>query len=379
MSEAGANSGPRYMPQLDALRVFAVSAVLVHHFMDLNQFPGFLGKVNWGILGVRLFFVLSGFLITGILARARTASEATAAGRRFALRQFYVRRFLRIFPLYYGVIAVALVLNVGSARLLAGWLLSYTPNIYIAWHGEWIGAFSHFWSLAIEEQYYLVWPLVVLFAPRRFVVAAAVSLIAIGPLYRMWAVSRGINVLALRCFTLSAVDTLGAGSLLALGVEAGIPARIIQSVLGRTLLPAGIAGMIACEYFLISGHHGALGAVALDSAVSVVFAWLVFRASTGFSGLGGAVLGWKPLASVGRITYGIYVYHFFLPVAYAYVFPILGQAPPAKGMFNLLLSAAISVLVAALSWRFFESPVNGLKRFFEYDKSREERRRPVAA
>jgi peptidoglycan/LPS O-acetylase OafA/YrhL len=89
----------QHMPQLDALRAFAVGAVLIHHFIA-GHLPAILNKVPWGFLGVRLFFVLSGFLITGILLRSRHDVEASGIGRMFVARQFYARRFLRIFPLY---------------------------------------------------------------------------------------------------------------------------------------------------------------------------------------------------------------------------------------------------------------------------------------
>src|SRR5436190_971239 len=86
----------QYMPQLDALRAFAVGAVLVHHLFDVETLPFGLKHLPWGFLGVRLFFVLSGFLITGILLESRDTAETGAYSRWFAVRQFYVRRFLRI-------------------------------------------------------------------------------------------------------------------------------------------------------------------------------------------------------------------------------------------------------------------------------------------
>jgi peptidoglycan/LPS O-acetylase OafA/YrhL len=358
--------GSSYMPQLDALRVVAVAAVLVHHFMDLEALPWVLGQVNWGILGVRLFFVLSGFLITGILMRARKVCDESGRGYRVALRQFYARRILRIFPLYYFVIAVTLALNVGPVREILVWLVTYTSNIYVAARGEWIHAFSHFWSLAVEEQFYLVWPLVVLFAPRKYLVPASLLLIVTGPAYRWYAVSHGFSTQALRCFTLTALDTLGAGALLAMAVNSNVPRATVRAWLNRVVLPAGIAGVLLFEFLLISGTGRVIGTVGLDLALSMIFAWLIGSAAAGFRGPIGSLLEWKPLVFTGRVTYGIYVYHFFLPVVYASVLPVFGWTAPRPGLLNLTISTLVSVGAASLSWIVLERPINNLKRHFDY-------------
>jgi peptidoglycan/LPS O-acetylase OafA/YrhL len=364
------------MPQLDALRVFAVAAVLVHHFMDLESLPWVLGNINWGVLGVRLFFVLSGFLITGILVRARLLADGSPGEAWTALRRFYARRTLRIFPLYYLVITIALILNVGPVREILPWLVSYTSNLYISAKGEWIHCFSHFWSLAVEEQYYLAWPWVVLFAPKRLLIPSAAALVAIGPIYRWFAVANDFNVQALRCFTLTAMDSLGAGSLLALAMNSEIPNNRIQLCLRRYVLPAGLGGVLLFEFLIISGRLKDVGEVGLDLAAAAVFAWLIGSAAAGFGGVTGSILQWRPLVFTGRITYGIYVYHFFLPMIYATSSQRLGLTPPAPGIFNLVLSSAIAFSVASLSWVLFERPINNLKRHFEYRATRISRRRP---
>jgi peptidoglycan/LPS O-acetylase OafA/YrhL len=351
-----------YMPQLDSLRAFAVFAVLVHHFLDWEKLPLGLGKINWGMLGVRLFFVLSGFLITGILMKTRDSSGTAPGDRPAGLRRFYARRFLRIFPLYYLVIGIALALNVGPVRELLPWLLTYTSNIYMAARGEWIHCFSHFWSLAVEEQYYLVWPWVVLFAPRRLLVPAIIAMIAIAPAFRLYAVASDLNIQALRCFTLALLDTLGAGSLLAIAVHSGVSKDKLQRYLNRVVLPAGLAGFALFQGMIVAGGAlGQAGAVGLDLGASALFVWLIGSAAIGFGGGAGRLLECKPLVFTGRISYGIYVYHFFLPVAYAYVFPWLGHAPPQPGLFNLMLSSALAFAIAGLSWILFEAPVNRLK------------------
>src|SRR5215207_8678629 len=122
------------MPQLDALRFFAVLGVLISHFWTPQELPWLFADIDLGWLGVRLFFVLSGFLITGILLDARSLTETTSLTPVYLIGQFYIRRFLRIFPIYYLVIAIALMFNVMPGRELWGWLVSYTSNIYITVH-----------------------------------------------------------------------------------------------------------------------------------------------------------------------------------------------------------------------------------------------------
>jgi peptidoglycan/LPS O-acetylase OafA/YrhL len=157
----------KYMPQLDGLRALAVALVAYSHWIPL-KYQTFFG---FGIAGVQLFFVLSGFLITGILLRCRELPE-----RRNALRSFYARRFLRIFPLYYATLAACYVLGVNSARSSIFWHLAYLSNFYFFNLGGWEGPLSHFWSLAVEEQFYLIWPAIVLFVPQRYLAASIVGL-----------------------------------------------------------------------------------------------------------------------------------------------------------------------------------------------------------
>src|SRR5438552_112648 len=121
-----------FMPQLDGLRAFAVAAVLVHHLLDASLVPAAPFGLTWGLLGVRLFFLLSGFLITGLLIAGRDAVDAGSVRRSRVLKQFYVRRTLRIFPLYYLVLGIALVAGGAEVRVQLPWLATYTYNFWVA-------------------------------------------------------------------------------------------------------------------------------------------------------------------------------------------------------------------------------------------------------
>src|SRR6185312_3866448 len=174
-----------YMPQLDSLRAAAVTVVMLWHFTSRDT-PAREFAVN---SGVRLFFVLSGFLITSLLlnARDRRRTGLTAGA---AATNFYIRRALRIFPVYYGTLIVAAALGVKAVTESFWWFATYLADIRLAATGA-TTSVSHLWSLAVEEQFYLVWPWVVLTASTRQLRRVCVIVIVAAPLFRMLTVLVG--------------------------------------------------------------------------------------------------------------------------------------------------------------------------------------------
>ena len=200
----------QYMPQLDALRAFAVIAVIYFHF----YLGGKPGGAPWGAWGVQLFFVLSGFLITGILLKCRNLEEVQDKGKR-QLRQFYIRRGLRIFPLFYFVILTTALLNIYPARQTLWWHLTYTSNFYFAIQGSAMGPIAHLWSLSVEEQFYLLWPCLMLFLPDRYLLSCIVTAIIAALMYKIGGFFLGLNSIALSFMMIGCLDSLGMGALLA--------------------------------------------------------------------------------------------------------------------------------------------------------------------
>ena len=352
-----------HMPQLDGLRAFAVTAVLIHHFI----------RGGWRLganLGVKLFFVLSGFLITSILIRSRNEADVLNKGGGGALKNFYIRRFLRIFPLYYFVVAVGALVNAEMVREYLPFLLTYTLNFKMAQQGWFIAHYAHFWTLSVEEHFYLIWPWVVLFLPRRWLIPAALTMIALGPGYRLYHVigwtyfdsqASGLNTYI---FTLTCFDTLGMGALLALLSHADISSKKLLRLLSHIILPAGILGFICLYTVKKFTPNWPYDLVLFDLTLALVFMWLVRAGARGFGGILGAILNWKPIRYVGKISYGIYVYHPLIPSLLAFLIGQLGWEFKLFTLPGFCLATIATFFVASTSWYLMEKPINNLKRHF---------------
>ncbi|GAB3568163.1 acyltransferase [Spirosoma luteolum] len=353
-----------HMPQLDALRTFAVLLVVIYHWFPTGEG---INRLPNGTIGVMVFFVVSGFLITRILLgnRNRIATGRTTLGDTY--RNFFIRRALRIFPLYYLVITfVWLVLPQASdidTHPLYYYLYGY--NILLHQTGNWSDVLSPFWTLGVEEQLYLVWPWVVLLTPRPVFKTVVLVLIGMGVLFR------GIGYLTGDLdgvLTPASFDAFGLGALWAWTVTER--PDTVPTFLSR-LTWVAVAALVLLTALLLTlpGDH-LLIVLFQRLLISVVALWLVAQASIGFTGLPGAVLNNGALQYIGRISYGIYVFHMLVP---GFAVPLLLRISNRLGV-NLVLgywshrlvSLAILLVLATLSWYLFEKPINGLKRYFAY-------------
>jgi peptidoglycan/LPS O-acetylase OafA/YrhL len=357
------------MAQLDSLRAIGVMAVMAHHF-----FPQAIREFEIGDAGVRPFFVLSGFLITGILLRSRALVDSGAQRVSVAFRRFYARRFLRIFPLYYGVLAVGWLLRVPGIRNDLAWHAGYLSNLHFFLQNRWGGPVAHFWSLAVEEQFYLLWPVVVLLVPKRRLPAIVLGAMAAGPAFRLlatlWFTGNGF----ISTLTFSCLDSLGAGAYLAMSVDPGLRGHPLVRSPAAIGLWLGAPLVLACRVLERAQAAPLFVAVASDTAVALISVWLIARGVQGFKGFAGRVLDLKPLQYLGVISYGIYIYHPLVPVlvpmaarrlGHGHLFDALGNGE-TRTVWYLVVFGVISVLVAAASWRWYEEPIYRLKRRFEY-------------
>jgi peptidoglycan/LPS O-acetylase OafA/YrhL len=329
--------------------------------------------LEWGLMGVNLFFVLSGFLITGILLDGRAG--ATGRGERwFVIRQFYTRRVLRIFPLFYLTLALLALANVRTVRHDFFWHFCYLSNVYFFRCGAWQWAWSnlsHFWSLAVEEQFYLVWPYLVIFLPVRLLRPVLWGLIGLAPVYR---VVMGIvfpqNQLPF-VLTVGCLDALGIGALLAFAQRSTGNSLAVKRRLERGLLWTGLAAWLAFKVMESCAIVPKPLLYLQQTFVDMIFGWVIVNAARGFSGWFGRLLQWSPIAYLGKISYGLYVFHNL--AVYGVVFGVWYLHFPEmclKAEWLLRLELPIlTIAAAALSWHFFEKPLNDLKRYFPYNAS----------
>ena len=370
------------MPQLDSLRTVAVLLVVIYHWFPTGE------GINWlpnGTIGVMVFFVISGFLISRILLESRNrienddedsnhendskADKATMSG---TYRNFFVRRALRIFPLYYLVITAVLVFLPqmqsisptlqSDIRAFPAYYYLYGYNILLHQTGNWADLLSPFWTLAVEEQLYLVWPWVLFLTPRPFLKWAIAGLIAVGVLARLYGYFTGDLDGVL---TPANVDAFGLGALWAYTVTEdpdGIP-QFISQLNRRALVSVFLFG------FLLLQPGDSLAVVLFQRLIiSILALWFVVGASRGFGGPLGAVLNNSALQFVGRISYGIYVFHMLVP---GFFMPLLlrivnrfAHLPEPGYWAHRIISLALLLVLASASWFFFEKPINALKSRF---------------
>jgi peptidoglycan/LPS O-acetylase OafA/YrhL len=347
-----------YFPQLDALRAFAVLAVIWHHW-----FPG----ATFGLplaSGVQLFFVLSGFLITRILLVARDDVERTkATGKGRVIAAFWSRRILRIFPVFYAVVILAIIAGVADLRQSYGWHLSYASNFYFILQEGWHRPVAHFWTLAVEEQFYLVWPMVVLFLPRRWLPGVFVGLALIGPAYRACGVYFFSDVRLFVIGTPGSFDSLALGALLAwMHLYPRVWSRSLLSR-GRMIALGAIALYIGLQ--MIPRAGAALQGIYGWSVLSVVFACGIHACTQGVGGVVGRVLNNGVLRYVGTISYGLYLVYNLSGVPGQLAARWFPQLAPT-GDWGLATQAVVTLSIASASWHWFEKPINSLKRYLPY-------------
>src|SRR5579863_9160491 len=213
----------RHVRAYDGLRGIAIVLVLLRHLgedLPARRLGGVVdAALNAGWLGVDVFFVLSGFLITGILLDARGDEAQPSEG--YFLR-FYARRALRIFPLYYLFLAVTIFIARPPMPHGTWWYWSYTSNVLIARHGwpEGLWETGHLWSLAVEEQFYLVWPAIIAWTPRRRLPVLCVAIIVGAIAVRIALIHQGA-ALGAYVLTPARADTLAVGAALAIALRSG--------------------------------------------------------------------------------------------------------------------------------------------------------------
>jgi peptidoglycan/LPS O-acetylase OafA/YrhL len=360
--------------ELDGLRALAAGSVLVHHFAGL-----WVAGFPIGSVGLRIFFVLSGFLITGILLGLRDGIETRGDSTARRILQFYVRRMIRLMPVLYVAVAVLVALNLGVSRKSWPWDLAYLSNFYAIRIGNLVPAVGHFWTLAVEEQFYLVWPWIILLAPRRWLGKIIIAIIAAAPIFRIVGWLRGWHWTVIYCLPIGAWDALGLGALLLICEREKIswrkPVRNFRIAALWIATPLAALGLCLSPLTLPGIRHNPTWSWA---ALPVQF-YRQAVTDTMLALFGFAVLGWlrekpdgmlarslrrRPLVYLGTISYGTYVYHVPLKAFYDRYIARNFPAMPADGSISyFLLLTALTLVLAAISWHGMEKPISRLKKF----------------
>lgn len=365
IAKAPQNVQPHYMVQLDALRAFAVLGVLVHHFLPQEFFLN--SKFHWGPLGVRFFFVLSGFLITGILLRCKELVDSSQQDTWFTIKRFYMRRFIRLIPIYYLTIFLTIIIAGSQIKNSLNWHLIYTSNIYFSLN-KWDEVTSHFWSLSVEEQFYVFWPIVIIFLPKKYLLPAIISTIFIGPVFKLLMIGLNITngtreyILTLACF-----DSLGFGALLAF-LNYNKQFTRAKKYLRTFSFWIGIPLFIAFNLMPIPHLNNTIQLSLGDTTASLFFIWLIDSAARGFNGLAGVILELPCFVYLGKISYGIYVYHLLVHYTINKIVTYFGLPFPDSIWIRFILYTVATIIAAVLSWQLLEKPINALKHNFEYKK-----------
>ena len=343
-----------YYKNLDTLRFIAAFFVVISHW-----FTGRLDFFPFAKIGVDVFFVLSGFLITEILLNYKKDIGSGASTIGNALKKFYIRRSLRIFPVYYLFITFFFIINVPPLK--SGWffLYTYTTNFYMYHLKDWIYPLGHLWSLAVEEQFYLLWPFLILFINRKYLPALIIIAI-VGSLVCnsvMINKSEFFFVLPFSC-----VGTLGFGALLAVVKQYDLYYSVLKAKASLLTL-LSLALLLACIYFntaylfkhlLISVFAFSLICYSINSK-NKVYNWLFSNRITSY---------------LGKISYGIYLFHRPIPwivrnlngtetqtnIGFPHILPVFGR------WYSIFLEHFIFLIVlCSLSWFLFEKPILRLK------------------
>jgi peptidoglycan/LPS O-acetylase OafA/YrhL len=341
-----------YQPQFDGLRALAVLTVMVDHFSsDVPNFP-LPDWIHLGATGVRLFLVLSGYFITASLRRARRRVEADGLSVGKTIRAFYWRRFLRISPAYLVYVTVALILGLGTIRQNWPWVFTGTVNWLIASRNRWPLAISHLWSICVQEQFYLFWPLLILLLPRRWMLQTIICVALAGVAFRIGCVILSVPMIARWVLPFGSLDSLAAGA--ALGWCGG---RLRPSRAGW-LIAAICFAMLALAAIWRIGDPARLSSVMVEPLEASAFVILVARTANGFHGVVGRFLTLPGLVFAGRISYGLYIYHALVAILFVRWLPLpmrwLLTIPSAR----LVILGTATLVVAALSWRVLEQPIN---------------------
>ena len=341
--------------------------IIIFHWL----FDGQMDIISKGPVAVDIFFVLSGFFITRILLEGRDRSESEGFPKINVFKFFAFSRALRIFPIYYLTIFFLYVFqHTTDANIKANFIyfLTYTSNFHFQDVQAWDGITSHLWSLAVEEQFYLIWPFVVLLPPKKYLphIFSAFILIGLTTQY-FWAKTEFDVIMPFTCF-----DALGLGALLTWVVQ------YQQQHLYKLVWTTGGLVLACLLYFfgmrLISGSFPYAPEIFFAALAGLVISYVVYVESQNKQKFF-FILNNRFLIFIGKLCYGIYIYHNILPhylLKTINKFGIYDVLPAFItrhfDVFFYLANFGLLILISWLSWKYIEKPILGLRKYFTTEK-----------
>ncbi len=361
-----------HIKELDGARGIAVIVVMLFHFVHIpfvseNRFDLFvINFLHLGWIGVDLFFVLSGFLITRILIHEKREQKFSKY-----LSRFYAKRSLRIFPLYYAyLIFIFLIflplflqkldhneqLKLVEAKNAQLWFWLYVSNIKQVVNGKFFGAgVSHLWSLSIEEQFYLFWPLIVYYFKLANIKRITIGIIILSPLLRIICLQLGMPLLSIYFFTFTRLDALSMGALVAILSIQNVKIDFLKLI--RFIVFLSIVSIVIIYYFGIIPESSPVICSIGYSLLALTFGCLILLLQSTYDFKFRSFFNTKYLTFMGKYSYGLYLFH---PLVRNVVLRILGNPFVILGsqilwtIFFIILSTGLSIILALLSWNLFE-------------------------
>ena len=352
---------PGYIPQFDGLRGVAVLMVLSTHsgFLELLPHSGMLKYTGFSVLDS--YFVLSGFLITGILLDSK--------GSEHYFRNFYARRAVRIWPLYYLVLFLVFVVEPLFVPAMRPTVASVWPAFAfyvqnLIYHGAYPFGLDATWSLAVEEQFYITWPLLIFFLKKRTLTILLFSLFVVSLSLRLAFYFRGAESGFVHQYTFSRLDAITFGSLAAIWLRSPSCTLVRWRTWSYRFLSIGAAGTLLARIVM---HRN-------SSVVGYTFLGLLYTGLIGLllisdtrTSLLGRSFSARWVRYVGRISFGIYLLHYPLFIFWArfiYTHDFLPSNPVARNLFAFSGQILMATIAGAISWHFFEEPILRLKERF---------------
>lgn len=334
----------KFIDELNGIRALSIGLVILSHWCGFLTFG-----INAGDAGVTIFFVLSGFLITRILLNEKKKINLGLVTTKSYFKNFYARRFLRIFPIYYLLLFTVLIFDRISIADSFPWHFTYLSNFYFVFVlNGWQAKLAHLWSLSVEEQFYIFWPLLILFIPNKNIKDLILVAILTGILFRCATASYSemYKYLPFGC-----LDGLGTGALLAYYENRVTSPQVKKLNLYLNLL---ICFSIVLVLLISLISNQVIKDIIERINFTLLASLLIIKISKTNSWLN-KILKLRFILFIGTISYGLYLYHMFIP------FYVIDKIP---FMFNYLLRFTLLLGVATVSYYLIEKPFLNWKNKF---------------